>query len=136
MDSGPAGGKRLALCRTLILERKLAKELLGAGLCANPIWDMLLELYVADREGVLLCIWQLSVSANIPISSAHRKIDIMVHKGFVERTIDESDLRRVGIQLASPFREMMDQLFDTLTRILMTSCCQCGSGGRAHSSSD
>jgi DNA-binding MarR family transcriptional regulator len=136
MDSASTGDKRLALCRTLILQRKLAKELLGAGLCANPIWDMLLELYVADRQAELLYIWQLSVSANIPISSAHRKIDIMVHKGFVERTVDESDLRRVGIQLASPFRGLIDELFDTLTHRLMTSCCQCDSGGEEHSGSD
>lgn len=128
MDSMAGGDHRLALCRTLIVQRKLARELLGPSLCANPIWDMLLDLYVADREGELLYIWPLSLAGNIPISSAHRKIDLMVQKGFVVRTIDESDRRRVGIQLTAPFRNSLDQLFDKLTQLMMTYGCRHGSG--------
>lgn len=123
-----SGDHRLALCRTLILQRRLARELLSPNLCANPIWDMLLDLYVADREGELLHIWPLSLAGNIPISSAHRKIDLMVQKGFVVRTVDESDRRRVGIQLTASFRDLLDQLFDRLTQLIMKYCCPHGSG--------
>ena len=122
------GNHRLVLCRTLIFQRRLARQLLGPNLCANPIWDMLLDLYVADREGELLYIWPLSIAGNIPVSSAHRKIDLMVQKGFVVRTVDESDRRRVGIQLTASFRDLLDQLFDKLTQLIMTYCCQHGSG--------
>lgn len=129
MESKSGKDQRLALCRTLIRQRKLARNLLGPNLCSNPIWDMLLDLYVADREGELLYIWPLSVAGNVPISSAHRKIDLMVQKGFVRRTVDESDRRRVGIQLSAPFREMLEQLFDTLSQMIMASCCHRGSCG-------
>lgn len=131
MDNTPGGDHRLVLCRALIRKRKLARDLLGPNLCSNPIWDMLLDLYVADREGKLLYIWPLSVAGNVPISSAHRKIDLMVQKGFVRRIVDESDRRRVGIQLSAPFRDMLEQLFDTLSQMIMAPCSQCGSRGGA-----
>lgn len=106
--------RRLALCRTLILERKLVTQIIGPSHCASPVWDMLLDLYVADREGRSLYIWPLSVAGNVPISSAHRKIDAMVQGGMVIRSTDESDRRRVGIQLSPSFRLALESLFDRL----------------------
>ena len=111
---------RIALCRALILERKLVTEIIGP-LCANPVWDMLLDLYMADREGRLLYMWPLSVAANVPISSAHRKIEVMVQKGMVVRTVDEGDRRRVGIQLSASFRATLESFFDRLTQSIKVS---------------
>lgn len=118
MASTTSADQRLALCRALILERTLVTEIAGAVLCANPIWDMLLDLYVADREGRLLYIWPLSVAGRIPISSAHRKVELMVQKGMAIRTVDQSDRRRVGIQLSPSFRPVLEGLFDRLAHLI------------------
>lgn len=122
-----AGGEddRLAICQMLILQRKLASDIVGQSLSANPVWDMLLELYAAEREGRLLYIWPLSVAGNIPISSAHRKIDLMVQKNMVVRTTDESDRRRVGIALSAGFSEKLEALFDRLAAAAPRLSCPC-----------
>ena len=118
MGNSADADHRLHLCRTLILQRTLAVETLGLPLCTNPVWDMLLDLYIADRDGRMLYIWPLSVAGKVPISSAHRKIDLMVQKGMVVRMIDERDRRRVGIQLSDAFREKLEAIFDRLATAL------------------
>lgn len=125
MDSGAGTDQRLDLCRTLILQRTLVIETVGTPLCANPVWDMLLDLYLADRADQLLYIWPLSVAGKIPISSAHRKIEIMVQKGMVVRKVDESDRRRVGIQLSDGFREKLEEIFDRLATAIEQPACSC-----------
>jgi len=114
VDSPGAANRHLPLCRALIRQRQLVTDLVGSMLCANPVWDMLLDLYVADHEGRLPYIWPLSVAGKVPISSAHRKIDAMVQQGLVVRVVDESDRRRVGIQLSAEFRKRLELLFDRL----------------------
>jgi hypothetical protein len=123
MDSPRDTQHLLKLCRALILQRQLVTDLVGSSLCANPVWDMLLDLYVADREGLSLYIWPLSVAGKVPISSAHRKIDAMVQHGLVVRTVDESDRRRVGIQLSEEFRERLENFFDRLMRSIHEVAC-------------
>lgn len=123
MDSPDAANRHLPLCRALIRQRQLVTDLVGSMLCANPVWDMLLDLYVADQEGRLPYIWPLSVAGRVPISSAHRKIDVMVQHGLVVRVVDESDRRRVGIQLTAQFRERLELLFNRLMQAFHDASC-------------
>lgn len=106
--------RRLETCRTLIAERQLVGELIGFEICPCPAWDILLDLYVAQHEGRSTYLWSLSVAANIPVSSAHRKINELIERGLLVRSADPRDGRRVTVSLAAPFNTKIKGLFDTI----------------------
>lgn len=106
--------RRLAVCRFLILERKLVGEHLGFENCPSPTWDVLLDLFVALHEGRTIYLWSLCVAANIPMSSAHRKITELVEEGMLVRSADDGDGRRVTVGLAPPTLAMLDDFLDAM----------------------
>lgn len=106
--------QRLAQCRLMIQQRKIVGECLSFHLCPAPAWDILLDLYLAALEGRRTCVWQSCVAANIPVSSAHRKIGGLIAKGFVERGDTMSDKRLVSIRLSAQSMELLDDLMDRL----------------------
>ena len=106
--------RRLDMCRALIRQRRLIGDSLGFQLCPDPAWDILIDLYLAHHEGRAAYLWQSCVAANIPISSAHRKIGELIAEGLIERTAAMADKRRIGIRLSSAYVERLDILMDRL----------------------
>ena len=105
------GNRRVTLCRALIQIRRAIGDSLGFTLCPNPIWDMLLDLYVAQHEARDVYLWPLCMAANTPLSTAHRKIGEMEKQGLLARAISGRDRRRIGIKLT-------DQGMTTITALL------------------
>lgn len=115
-DDGPRVlSGRIRQCRRLIQERRTILEILGPPLCLAPMWDILLDLYLAELEERPIYLWQSCVASNIPISSAHRKISNMIESGILERTGLGSDKRRVDIALSPATRGDMHRLVDALS---------------------
>lgn len=106
--------RRVETCRRLITERKLIGGNLGYKLCPAPTWDSLLDLYLAHHQRRPVYLWSLCIAANIPMSSAHRKLAELVDCGLLERTADTSDGRRVSIALTAECRNRLDILFDQI----------------------
>lgn len=106
---------RSATCRSLIEERRLIGNGLGFDLCPAPVWDILLDLYLARQEGHSTYMWQACVASNIALSSAHRKISELIALGLVERTDADTDKRRVGIRLTLPCVDRLNMLMDRLS---------------------
>lgn len=119
-DDAPAGQvgpptrteRRIAACRAMIEERRYIGKLLGYRLCAAPVWDMLLDLYLAEQEGRPSYLWALSVAAHVPVSTAHRKLQEMTAAGLIERMIDARDRRRVAVTLSAGCAARLDRLMD------------------------
>jgi DNA-binding MarR family transcriptional regulator len=99
----------------LIAERRLVGEHLGFAICPCPAWDVLLDLYIAHQEQRLIYLGSLCVAANVPASSAHRKISDMMRRGLLDRSADEGDGRRVTVSLAPDAYRMMDRLLDRIS---------------------
>lgn len=117
-DVGPSEHlhRRRDTCRTLLEERRLIGGTLGFDVCPAPVWDILLDLYLAEQEGRSLYLWQSCVAANIALSSAHRKIGEMTAHGLIERTDGGHDRRRIGIRLSRACSRRLDDLMDQLAR--------------------
>ncbi|BAI99035.1 hypothetical protein Sj15T_10320 [Sphingobium sp. TA15] len=98
-------------CRLLIAERKQIGTHLGFDLCPVPAWDMLLDLYIAFHEGRETHISSLCLAANIPLSTAHRKVGEMVQEGILQRGFAGG---RVTVDLTGKYVEKLDRLFDDL----------------------
>ncbi len=106
--------RRRRQCLALLHERRVVGDLLGFRLCPDPVWDILLDLYLAHLEHRITYLWQSCVAANAPISSAHRKIGELIELGLVERTGSFADKRLVGVRLTLEGRTRFDELTDRL----------------------
>lgn len=109
---------RRRVCRLLLAERKLVGEILGFAACPDPTWDILLDLYNAQCDGADIYLSSLCIAANVPLSSAHRKIQELVNEGWLLRFSGDSDGRRITVRLSSAIMERITSLLDAMARMI------------------
>lgn len=78
--------------------RMRRNEIFGAPLFRDPAWDMLLELYVAERSGREIPLKSLCYASGVSLSTAARQIDILEKHELVWRVRDEQDHRRAVVR--------------------------------------
>ncbi|WP_157217976.1 MarR family transcriptional regulator [Flavisphingomonas formosensis] len=98
----------------LLFEREVVGELLGFTLCANPFWDMLLDLYLAKKEGRGIPVWTLCLASHAPLSSAYRHVGAMIDKEMVQFDDGAVKNRRKPLVLAPAMEIRMDLIMDRL----------------------
>lgn len=104
--------------RDMIRARRLRDELFGAGLFADPAWDMLLDLLAARLEHERVSVSSLCIAAAVPPTTALRWIRTLTDKGLVERQADPHDGRRIFIALANEAAEALTRWFGASRRLL------------------
>jgi hypothetical protein len=115
---GERSEKRRRVCRILISERRLVGELFGFVACPNPTWDILLDLYNAQFDGTDIYLSSLSIAAHVPLSSAHRKIQELVDQGWLLRSLEGSDGRRITVRLSSAISDRVSELLDAIANLM------------------
>ena len=104
--------RRERMCRFLIAERQLVDRRLGKPLGANPNWDILLDLYLAEFEG--RHVYQSCLAPAAPPANAHRHSARLAKLGAVTRTLDPNDHRRINVTLSAEVRSALDAIMDLL----------------------
>lgn len=94
--------------------RRLRARFLPAHLFADPCWDMLLDLYAAELSGERASVTWLSASANLPLTTALRRLVVLEQQGLVVRSEDPDDRRKTLVRLSDAGREAMDRFFSHL----------------------
>jgi DNA-binding MarR family transcriptional regulator len=89
-----------AFVKLLIADRRARNEQFPAALFADPAWDILLDLYVAHADGLLISVTSAVIAADVPASTALRWISHMTKQGYLRRSPDPHDRRRVHVELA------------------------------------
>lgn len=97
-----------AIC--LLRLRRQREAFLGLDLFGEPAWDILLDLFVAHEEGVLVSTSSLCIAAAVPSSTAFRWIEKLTKKGVLIQNEDPSDGRRTWITLTNVYLDKMRQL--------------------------
>ncbi|RYY40997.1 MAG: hypothetical protein EOP59_11790, partial [Sphingomonadales bacterium] len=88
----------VGLARAISAARRQRGELIDADLFAEPAWDLLLELYVATREGTELPMSSASLAVGVPVSVSLRWIKELETRGLVaRRTTDEANRELIGL---------------------------------------
>ena len=85
---------------------------------AEPGWDMLLELAVADIDGKGIPTTSLAYAANTPISSGLRRLAEMEKAGLITRRPDDADRRRVLGFITQLGREKIDQYLAQTEKVM------------------
>jgi DNA-binding MarR family transcriptional regulator len=92
--------------------RFIPNELLG-----EPAWDMLLELYCADKQNKRIYVKQACLAAQVPEATAVRTLDRLEELALATRIVDPSDTRRKFVGLTAAGREMLDAYFRSMPAI-------------------
>src|SRR3954463_13583527 len=73
----------------------------GNNLFADPVWEMLLDLYVQTAESHKVSITDLCVAAKIPATTGLRWLDRLSRAGLIELSADRRDMRRIYLTLTA-----------------------------------
>lgn len=103
----PVFAREAALARFLLRQRRRREDALGAQHFADPVWDMMLDLFAAQVGGEEVAISSLIVAAGVPQSTALRRIRRLMRDGLLIAHDDPHDGRRTFIRLS-------DNLYDRI----------------------
>lgn len=73
----------------------------------EPAWDILLDLFVSERENRAVSVSSACLAAYVPPTTALRWIGVLEQHGAVWREPDQSDRRRINLRLSEGTRSAM-----------------------------
>jgi len=100
--------------KKIIAFRSMRNRMFGADLFGEPVWDMLLDLFLAQLQQRRISVTSLAIASNVPTTTALRYIEMMIEAQLVERLDDPSDGRRKMIALTHFGYRKMGHLFELL----------------------
>lgn len=104
----PYSGEELEqLASAIMAARRDRGQLFGQHLFADPAWDILLVLTIAECRQRRMTITQLCDRIDVPMTTALRWIANMTDEGLLVRRDDMTDKRRKFIALAPETRQKM-----------------------------
>lgn len=103
--------------RAILEARRLREQHLDPALFADPAWDMLLTLLVAELEGASICTTDVWSSAGVAPATAMRWIEKLEERGLVERRADPGDVRRRMVSLTAYGVEKMTLILSGVAHI-------------------
>ena len=101
--------------RALQAARRARDKAFYPGLFGEPAWDILLELYLARLENRNEVVSDACVAAAVPATTAWRCLGTLTALGFVERTRDARDGRRIFVRLTERAGRLMDTHFSRVS---------------------
>jgi DNA-binding MarR family transcriptional regulator len=99
------------LLRFLRRTRARRSEFFSGDLFSDPAWDILLYLYEAEITQQRRSLRDVSFQTGVPQTTVLRWLETLEGQGFICRTPDPSDGRRVFISLTDEALARMDGLF-------------------------
>lgn len=108
------------LCHVIYQMRRLRPKFVeNAGdLFADPIWDMMLDLYSASRRDQLRTVTNACIAADVPQTTGLRHIEKLTQCGLAIRHSHLKDRRMIGVELTSVGVSAMEAMFHELARLL------------------
>lgn len=100
--------------RQIIRLRRLRERYFGDDLFADPAWDMMLDLMVAQLEGKPVTVTSVCAAAAVPTATALRRLKTLTARGIVERTCDPGNRRRTYLSLSEDTQRTMIRLLEGL----------------------
>jgi DNA-binding MarR family transcriptional regulator len=94
--------------RQVLRLRRQRAERFGEGLFADPAWDMLLDLMAARLDDRRVSISSLCIASAVPPTTALRWAHTLSERGLIVRREDETDRRRVFIELTDATAAAME----------------------------
>ncbi len=109
-----ARGSRLAVAQALLAGRRSRSTLLSGLRFAEPLWDMILEMYVAAAEGKHFKVLKLCAVSGGSVTTALRYLKQLEEEGYMVRQADEYDTRSLIVVMQPSLQKAVDEWLDRL----------------------
>ena len=108
------------LCQAVYRLRRARPKYVAAAsdLFADPIWDMMLDLYVASQRGQLTTVTNACVAADVPQTTGLRYIEKLTSRGLAVRYSHLKDKRMLGLELTPEGKASMEDMLREMARVL------------------
>jgi len=90
---GHVARTHVARARTLYRQRRIRARHFPGSLFAEPVWDLLLDLFIAGQEQRQVSVSSACLAANVPATTALRHIQWLVEHRLAERCPHPDDGR-------------------------------------------
>lgn len=90
----------LTLARALYWQRRMRARFFPGSLFAEPTWDMLLDLFIADCERRKITVKSVCIAADVPVTTALRQLRYLTEQGLIERLDNPRDARSSHVRLS------------------------------------
>lgn len=78
-----------------------------SGMFEEAAWDILLDLFISEREGREVPVSSACIAAHVPHTTALRWLGVLEDRGALLREPDPSDKRRINLRLSDETRAAM-----------------------------
>ena len=95
--------------RAYLRARRRRDGMFGSDMFADPVWDVLLDLFASTLEGRAVCISDACIAASVPPTTALRWLVKMEECKLIVRHQDSTDGRRAYVALSAPALAAMAQ---------------------------
>ena len=102
----------VAAAQRMVRERLRRTQFFNADLFADPAWDMMLDIFLAEAEGRETPVMNLCLSSQVPETTTLRWVKTLEHEGIFVRQKDEHDQRRMLVRLSPSAAEAMASYLD------------------------
>ncbi|MDB5661987.1 MAG: uncharacterized protein JWM38_1517 [Sphingomonas bacterium] len=90
----------LNTARRMVRERLRRNRFFNPDLFADPAWDMMLDIFIAEAEGRETPVMNLCLSSQVPETTTLRWVKTLEQAGIFIRRKDQHDQRRVLVRLS------------------------------------
>lgn len=97
-----------SLAKRIHAARAKRAQVFGLDIFAEPGWDMLLSLYVAEREGYRMTVSAICNDSGVPDTTALRWVERLTEMGLTRRVRNPFDLRSSFVELSPEGIDKMD----------------------------
>jgi len=113
-----AHGSRLGLAQALLAGRRSRSSLLKGLRFAEPLWDMILEIYVAAAGGRHFNVLKLCALSGGSVTTALRYIKQLESNGYLSRQADATDARSFIVVMQPALRSAVERWLDQLAETM------------------
>jgi DNA-binding MarR family transcriptional regulator len=104
----------IEVARTLYRNRRARNRHFDDSLFAEPRWDILLDLFIAEEEGRSISVSSACIGAAVPHATALRHLGMMQRNGLIERRAHPRDARCQQVRITASAATSMHELFADL----------------------
>lgn len=117
-SSPPCPLSERAMVECLIRGRRLRESFFDSLLFADPVWDILLDLYLAKLDQRRTTVSALCAAAAVPSTTALRHISSLEERGLITREPSRFDQRVIHVELTDVSFERMRTYFERFFELL------------------
>ena len=98
--------------------RSARVNVISSHLLGEPGWDMLLDLFIAERQGRASVVKSVCFASGVPYTTAWRWLRVLERERLVVFSTDSKDLRRVVVRISETGYGQMYAYFRMLVKDL------------------